>query len=185
MGNAVIWLVTMTRVPINGSKKSAVEASVELTCHGRGRRRTATPPRRTEARREGDATPRGRRGAIEKSFMTRDASRRLRLAKKAAKTCLAAGGSAEAAAAVAQAFGTPADGGSSDDNDDDSDAEEPDPIDTDGAADALQTMLVGASSRSISSTEQGNTCAEPMAAKPNNESAAAHDDDAAALPELT
>ena len=49
--------------------------------------------------------------------MTRDAVRRLRSAKRAARECLARGGSAEEAASAAQAFGTPC-GDDSDASDD-------------------------------------------------------------------
>ena len=58
--------------------------------------------------------------------MTRDASRRLRLAKRAARECLAGGGSAEQAAAAAQAYGTPCgdDSDASEDSDDPVEEEE-------------------------------------------------------------
>ena len=50
---------------------------------------------------------RGPRATIEKNknYMTRDAVRRLTLAKRAAKEVLASGGSAEAAALAAQQYG--------------------------------------------------------------------------------
>ena len=55
--------------------------------------------------------------------MTSGAAKRLRLAKRAAKDCLANGGSNAAAAAAAQAFGTPC-GDNSDVSDDDEDHEQ-------------------------------------------------------------
>eukprot|EP00966_Prymnesium_polylepis_P309336 7148234-Prymnesium_polylepis.1 len=48
--------------------------------------------------------PKPRRG-IEKVFMTRDAARRLKLAKRAARAVLSEGGTAASAASAAQAFG--------------------------------------------------------------------------------
>ena len=75
-------------------------------------------------------TPRGGRAGkaralrgIEKNNMTRDAARRLVLAKRAARGVLGSGGTAAAAAAAAQQFGTPCDGssGSSDDESADED----------------------------------------------------------------
>jgi len=48
--------------------------------------------------------------------MTKDASRRLKLAKKAAASILGTGGSISEAATAAQAFGTPADGEESDES---------------------------------------------------------------------
>lgn len=58
--------------------------------------------------------PPARRGAgVQKStYMTRDAARRLKLAKRAAAAVLASGGPLEAAASAAQQFGTPAGDGS-------------------------------------------------------------------------
>ena len=57
--------------------------------------------------------------------MTRDAARRLRLAKRAARDCLAQGGSSAQAAAAAQAFGTPC--GEDSDTSDDSCGEDVEP----------------------------------------------------------
>ena len=76
------------------------------------RRRPPNPdaPEKSSARRRG--------GIEKKSYMTRDAARRLRLAKRAARDCIASGGSIEQAAAAAQAFGTPCDGSDSDGSDD-------------------------------------------------------------------
>ena len=50
-----------------------------------------------------------RRGIVkrESPYMTRDAVRRLRLAKAAARACIAGGGTAADAAAAAQSFGAP------------------------------------------------------------------------------
>ena len=82
-------------------------------------------PRRLQPTSDGGGgTPRGRgrgtsrRGVEKQSYMTRDAARRLRLAKKAAKAVIAAGGTHLEAVAAAQAFGTPV--GDEDDSNDDS-----------------------------------------------------------------
>ena len=53
-------------------------------------------------------------------YMTRDAARRLKSAKRAARAVLKAGGTVADAAAAAQAFGTPADGADSDCSESDS-----------------------------------------------------------------
>ena len=58
------------------------------------------------------------KSAIEKSaYMTRDAVRRLKKAKKAAKSILVSGGTLADAAQAAQAYGTPAEGDNSDASD--------------------------------------------------------------------
>ena len=74
------------------------------------------------------------KSAIEKSaYMTRDAVRRLKMAKKAAKSILASGGTLADAAQAAQAYGTPAEG----DNSDASDTGEDDEL-AEQVSDALQ-----------------------------------------------
>ena len=74
--------------------------------------------------------------------MTRDAARRLRLAKRAARECLASGGDAAAAALAAQQFGTPA-GEQSDDEEDGSDDEGAEEEDDD-EEEAVEPMLAQA-----------------------------------------
>ena len=76
------------------------------------------------------------KSAIEKSaYMTRDAARRLKLAKKAAKAVLSGGGTLSDAAQAAQAYGTPAEGENSDASDTGDDDELADQV-----ADALQLV---------------------------------------------
>ena len=65
------------------------------------------------------------RGIEKKAYMTRDAARRLRQAKRAARAVLTDGGTAEQAAVAAQSFGTPCEGESSDEDESE---------DSDGAA---------------------------------------------------
>lgn len=95
---------------------------------------------------------------IEKSYMSRDASRRLRLAKRASKQCIAAGGSLAQAAAAAQAFGTPCDSASSDgsggDEEDDDDGDAQVLVD---AVSGQMNVADGASSSTIAtSTEEAH-----------------------------
>ena len=87
-------------------------------------------PRRKPPDRESTVGPSGPKSAIEKRvYMTRDAVRRLRLARKAAKAVLAGGGTVAEAAAAAQAHGTPAaDGESSDAEEDEEDDDEEDAL---------------------------------------------------------
>lgn len=61
------------------------------------------PPRARRA--SGGASSRVHGGVEKHTYMTRDAYRRLKLAKQAAKAVLRNGGTAEAAAAAAQAYG--------------------------------------------------------------------------------
>ena len=105
----------------------------------------------------GDNAPRGgprSRGIEKKSYMTRDASRRLRLAKTAARECLKGGGSVEQAAAAAQAYGTPA----GDDSDGSEDSDEPEEEEEDHDQE-LSTAVEG----QLSVSERSQTAASASA----------------------
>jgi|MDSY01.2.fsa_nt_gb hypothetical protein len=78
--------------------------------------------------RSGGGRGSGGRGSIAKehAYMTREAARRLRLAKSAAAAIRKKGGSEAQAAAAAQAFGTPCDDGSGSDVSDGSESADED-----------------------------------------------------------
>ena len=86
--------------------------------------------------------------------MTRDASRRLRLAKTAARECLKGGGSVEQAAAAAQEYGTPA----GDDSDGSEDSDEPEEEEEDHDQE-LSTAVEG----QLSVSERSQTAASASA----------------------
>ena len=100
--------------------------------------------------------------------MTRDASRRLRLAKRAAKKVLASGGSLAEAAAAAQEYGTPADGADSEASDS---GEGDDAVDEVGAyAASLQQLSIAedagaaeaaAAAEQVDSQRAAGSSAEP------------------------
>jgi len=114
-----------------------------------------------------------RRGIVkERAFMTRDASRRLTLAKRAARAVLSAGGTMAVAAAAAQAFGTPCDGSGSDGGSgSDSDAEEGAVVDAAGVEPAAAAG--GSSGQAPPGCAAGAAAAGTAAAGPAGAAAAA------------
>ena len=78
--------------------------------------------------------------------MARDAVKRLKLAKRAARAVLSGGGSVDAAATAAQQFGTPADGSDSDGDSDDG-SQDGDVPDVEALASAVEGQLALAGSR--------------------------------------
>ena len=106
-------------------------------------------PRRVPPNPDAPSSSRGRggpsssRGIEKKTHMTRDAAKRLRLAKRAARECLASGGDAAAAALAAQQFGTPA-GEQSDDEEEDGSDDDGADEEEDDEEEAVEPMLAQA-----------------------------------------
>ena len=98
------------------------------------------------------------RGARATPYMTRDAARRLRSAKRAARGVLQGGGTAAEAALAAQAFGTPADGGESGDESDSAQASADDEEDDDD--DEVDAAELAAAELSVSGAGAGGAGAE-------------------------
>ena len=102
------------------------------------------------------------RGARATPYMTRDAARRLRSAKKAARGVLQGGGTAAEAALAAQAFGTPADGGESGDESDSAQASADDEEDDDD--DEVDAAELAAAELSVSAAGAGPSAGAETAA---------------------